>query len=160
MLIRKATIEDLKAIAEVEAKCFPPAEAASEEDIKSRLMVYPNYFWLLEDSGKLIGFVDGMATNEEELSDEMYADASMHDENGKWQMIFGIDTIPEYRKQGCAEKILKQVIADSKEQGRLGLVLTCKDHLVHYYAKFGFKDEGVSESTHGGVVWHKMRLTF
>ena len=45
-------------------------------------------------------------------------------------------------------------------QGRRGLVLTCKDRLVHYYAKFGFVSEGVSSSTHGGVVWYQMRLTF
>lgn len=160
MLIRKAVMGDLQAIAKVEAECFPPAEAAKENVFKNRLEVYPDHFWLLEDDGKLVGFVNGMVTNEEELSDEMYSDASMHDENGKWQMIFGVDTVTEYRRKGCAEKILRQVIADSKEQGRLGLVLTCKDHLVHYYAKFGFKDEGVSESTHGGVVWHKMRLTF
>ena len=42
----------------------------------------------------------------------------------------------------------------------VGVVLTCKDRLVHYYAKFGFADEGVSASTHGDVVWHQMRLTF
>lgn len=160
MRIRKATIDDCQAIAEVEAKCFPPAEAASEEDIKNRLVVYPDFFWLLEDDGKLISFVDGMATNEMELADEMYSHAAMHDELGDWQMIFGVNTLPEYRKQGCAEKLLKQVIADSQTQGRRGLVLTCKENLVHYYAKFGFQDEGISESTHGGVVWHKMRLTF
>ena len=55
---------------------------------------------------------------------------------------------------------MKQAIADAKAQGRKGLVLTCKDKLVHYYAKFGFVSEGVSESTHGGVVWYQMRLTF
>lgn len=44
---------------------------------------------------------------------------------------------------------------------RKGLVLTCKERLVLYYAKFGFVDEGVSEkSTHGNVVWHQMRLSF
>ena len=37
---------------------------------------------------------------------------------------------------------------------------TCKDRLVHYYAKVGFVSEGVSASTHGGVVWYQMRLTF
>ena len=41
------------------------------------------------------------------------------------------------------------------------LVLTCKEKLVPYYAKFGFSDEGVSDkSTHGNVVWHQMRLAF
>ena len=30
---------------------------------------------------------------------------------------------------------------------------------MHYYAKFGFVNEGVSGSTHGGVVWYQMRLS-
>ncbi len=47
-----------------------------------------------------------------------------------------------------------------KPREEKGLVLTCKDKLIHYYAKFGFENEGVSESTHGDVVWNKMRLTF
>lgn len=53
------------------------------------------------------------------------------------------------------------MIADAKEQGRKGLVLTCKDRPVHYYAKFEFVDEGVTDkSAHGNVSWHQMRLTF
>ena len=55
----------------------------------------------------------------------------------------------------------RKAIEDAKKQGRKGLVLTCKEKLIPYYAKFGFSDEGVSEkSTHGNVVWHQMRLTF
>ena len=50
MIIRKATIKDLKAITAVEATCFPPAEAASRSNLKKRLKTYPNHFWLL-DSG-------------------------------------------------------------------------------------------------------------
>lgn len=160
MNIRNAAIDDLKAIAEVESRCFPKAEAASENDFKKRLSVYPDHFWVLEDNKKIIAFVNGMVTNEPMLRDEMYENASLHDENGQWQMIFGVNTIPEYRRQGCAEKVLKKVISDAKEQGRKGLVLTCKDKLLHYYSKFGFENEGISESTHGGVVWYNMRLTF
>lgn len=160
MEIRKATIDDLKAIAAVEAECFPAAEAASEESLRKRLSVFADYFWLLTDGDKLVGFVNGMVTDEPDLADEMYDDASMHNPNGKWQMIFGVDTIPEYRKQGCAERVLKQVIADAKAQGREGLVLTCKDKLIHYYAKFGFVNEGISKSVHGNVTWYQMRLKF
>ena len=50
--------------------------------------------------------------------------------------------------------------ADARAQGRKGLVLTCKEKLVHYYAKLGFVSEGVSGSTHGNVTWYQMRLTF
>ena len=160
MKIRTATILDLQAITEVEARCFPKAEAASENDFKKRLSVYPNHFWLLEDDKKLVGFVNGMVTDEPILRDEMYEDANLHNENGQWQMIFGVNTIPEYRRQGCAEKIINKVISDAKEQGRKGLVLTCKEKLLHYYEKFGFENEGISESIHGGAVWYNMRLTF
>lgn len=160
MKIRKATIEDLQAVTAVEAECFPAAEAATEKDFKERLSVYPQYFWLLFDEEKMVGFVNGMVTDEPDLTDEMYEHAAMHDPNGKWQMIFGVNTIPEYRRRGCAGMLMKQAIADAKEQGREGLVLTCKEKLLHYYAKFGFESEGVSESVHGGVVWYQMRLKF
>ena len=37
MLIRTATIDDLEAVAAVEAECFPPAEAATKEAFEDRL---------------------------------------------------------------------------------------------------------------------------
>lgn len=160
MNIRNATTNDLQKIVNVESICFPETEAASENTLKNRLMVYPNHFWLLEDEETLVGFVNGMVTNESILNDEMFKNANLHDENSDWQMIFGVTTIPEYRKQGCAEKLLNKVIHDAKTQGRKGLVLTCKEQLLHYYEKFGFVNEGMSESTHGGVVWYNMRLLF
>ena len=160
MTIRTATMQDLDAIAAVEKVCFRAAEAAPKEELEKRLRHYPEHFWLMLDGDRLVAFVDGMVTDQPDLTDEMYADAAMHRENGAWQMIFGVNTIPEYRRRGYAGTLLRRAIADAKEQGRKGLVLTCKEKLVHYYASFGFVDEGVSGSTHGGVVWHQMRLTF
>jgi len=158
--IRSASMADLDAVTSVEAACFPAAEAASRDSFAARLAVYPECFWLLEKDGKLISFVNGMVTDVADLCDEMYEDAAMHDPNGAWQMIFGVNTIPSYRRLGLAEMVLRRVIDDARAQGRKGLVLTCKDRLVHYYAKLGFVSEGVSESSHGGVVWYQMRLTF
>ena len=160
MEIRKGTLKDLEAIAAVEAACFPAAEAATAEEFAGRLAHYANHFWLLFEDGQLAAFVDGFCTDWPDLTDEMYADASLHRENGAWQMIFGVNTIPACRRQGYAGQLLQQAIADARAQGRKGLVLTCKEALVHYYAKFGFANEGVSGSTHGGVVWYQMRLKF
>ena len=160
MEIRNATMEDLQAVTAVEKECFPAAEAATEKDFAERLKVYPKYFWLLFDGDKMVGFVNGMVTDEPDLTDEMYEKADMHNPDGKWQMIFGVNTIPEYRRRGCAAMLLERAIADAREQSRAGLVLTCKEKLVHYYAKFGFENEGVSGSVHGGVEWYQMRLTF
>ena len=158
MIIRKGSLSDLYKIAYVESECFPAAEAASAEDFKNRLLFYPNHFWVIENKGEIIGFINGMCSNTRELHDEMYSNAALHDEGGEWQMIFGVDILPEYRGRGCARLLLKYMIADAKSSNRTGLILTCKDKLRGYYAKFGFKDEGISDSTHGGATWHKMRL--
>lgn len=160
MNIRTATLDDLEAITAVEAACFPVAEAATKEEFFERLKYYANHFWLMFDGDKLIAFVDGFVTDEENLTDEMYAKADLHNENGAWQMIFGVNTIPSYRRNGYARTLIQCAIDNAKKQGKKGLVLTCKDHLVHYYAKFGFVNEGVSESTHGNVKWNQMRLKF
>lgn len=112
------------------------------------------------DGDRLIAFVDGMATDQKDLTDKMYEKASMHDEKGSWQMVFGVNTIPSYRRKGYAGELIRRAIEDARAQGRKGLVLTCKDRLIPYYSKFGFVLEGVSESVHGNVVWNQMRLTF
>ena len=160
MEIRKGTLKDLEAIAAVEAACFPAAEAATKEEFAGRLTHYADHFWLLFEDEKLVSFVDGFVTDTPDLTDEMYADASLHDAHGAWQMIFGVNTLPRCRRRGYAGLLLQRAIADARAQGRKGLVLTCKEKLLHYYAKFGFVNEGVSGSTHGGVVWYQMRLRF
>lgn len=160
MEIRTATIADLAQIAAVEAECFPAAEAATKEEFAERIKYYGNHFWLMFEGEKLIAFVDGFVTDKPDLTDEMYERAEMHDENGAWQMIFGVNTIPAYRKHGYAGQLLQCAIEDARKQGRKGLVLTCKEKLIAYYAKFGFVNEGISESVHGNVTWYQMRYEF
>lgn len=160
MEIRTATIADLAQIAAVEAECFPAAEAATKEEFAERIKYYGNHFWLMFEGEKLIAFVDGFVTDKPDLTDEMYEQAEMHDENGAWQMIFGVNTIPAYRKHGYAGQLLQCAIEDARKRGRKGLVLTCKEKLIAYYAKFGFENEGISESVHGNVTWYQMRYKF
>ena len=165
MNIRKAKIEDLDEITAIEAMCFPTSEAATKKAFEGRLTVYPDYFWILEkedENGnkKIISFVNGMVTKNPNLTDEMYENPNLHNEDGDWQMVFGVNTLPDYRNKGYAGKLINELILDAKDKGRKGVVLTCKDKLVSYYSKFGFNNEGISESTHGRVVWYKMRLVF
>ena len=161
MNIRYATMADLDDIASVESVCFPVLEAATKEEFEQRIKYYGNHFWLMFDDDKLIAFVDGFVTDEADLTDEMYENASMHNENGAWQMIFGVNTLPEYRRCGYAKELIKKAILDAGKQNRKGLVLTCKESLVPYYSRFGFVDEGITDkSTHGNVLWHQMRLDF
>lgn len=107
MKITHASMQDLAAVAAVEAMCFPPAEAATEKDFAGRIQHYGNHFWLMFDGDRLIAFVDGFVTDEADLTDEMYANAAMHNENGAWQMIFGVNTLPQYRRHGYAERLIR-----------------------------------------------------
>lgn len=159
-VIRKATLQDLDTLASIEAACFPPAEAASKQAIAQRLAIYCDHFWLLEAQGAVISFINGMTTDEATIRDEMYAAPDLHNPQGKYQAIFGVNTLPAFRRQGCAATLMQRVISDAKQQGRQGCILTCKEALIHYYAKFGFENCGQSQSTHGGAVWYDMRLCF
>lgn len=159
MRIRTAVPEDAEELAAIEKLCFPSAEAASPEQLAARMDVYSDHFLVLqEENGRIVSFVDGLCTDQRNLTDEMYERPEMHREDGAWQMIFGVNTIPECRSKGYASKLLQRFTALAAAQGRNGLVLTCKAALLPFYARLGFKDEGMSASVHGGVPWHQMRL--
>ena len=167
-VVRHATPADADAVAAIERAGFPPAEAASPQAIRARIAAFPECFWLLVDApagvdadagGRVVAFIDGFATGRADLTDDMYDDPAAHDPHGAWQMIFGVATAPDRRGRGCASMLMRRVIEDCRARGRRGVVLTCKERLVGFYERFGYVDEGISQSTHGGVTWHRMRLT-
>lgn len=160
VLIRNAKKEEAALLAQIEAECFPAAEAAGKQDIEARMDVFEDCFFVAETNGKIVGFINGAVAKEASLPDQMYHDASLHDPNGAYQTVFGLDVLPAYRRNGIAVRLLERMIHHARECQRKGVVLTCKDHLVHYYAGFGFKHCGVADSTHGGAKWNEMKLLF
>ena len=157
---RAEQAQDAAMAAALEAICFPPEYAAGPATIAERMATYADHFWLIEDeSGMLLALVNGPCTDERDLSDDMYEDPAMHDPDGTWQMILGVATAPAAQGQGLATRLLRTVIETTRVHGRQGLVLTCLDDLVAFYARLGFVDEGLSASHHGGALWHQMRLT-
>lgn len=157
--IRNVKIEDLDAVTEVEALCFPEAEAAPRKALALRIGTFPDSFFVAEaDDGKIIGFINGCVTGERTIRDEMFEDESLHDADGAYQSIFGLDVIEPWRRQGVAAALMNHMIGAAKKCGRKGLILTCKDRLIPYYEKFGYRSLGVSQSVHGGAVWYDMIL--
>ena len=156
--IRNASIKDLDRIYDLETACFSPAEAATYEALKQRLEVFPNHFWLLERDGELVAMVNGMTTNNEKLEDRMYRDASLHNEDGKYQMMFGVETRPDQRRKGYASILMKEAVKDCRNDSRKGVILTCKEEHVPFYEKLGFVNKGVADSNHANEVWYLMEL--
>ena len=156
--IRRANIKDLERISQIEKICFPNAEAATKSSFEERIKAFKESFFVAEINGEVIGFINGAIIDSKTIFDELYENTNLHNSNGKYQSVFGLDVIPEFRNQGIAKKLMNQMIDVAKKSNREGLVLTCKDKLIHYYEKFGFSNMGVSESVHGNVTWYDMFL--
>lgn len=158
MQIRRGKLSDLDELARLEALGFPKEEAASKERIAARLAVFPELYFILENDGEIISYINGLMTDEKDLQDEMYENPTMHNPSGKNLMIFSVVTNPKFQHKGNASFLMEYVIAECRKT-KTSLVLTCKEHLVSFYGKFGYQDEGISASEHGGAVWHQMRYT-
>ncbi|WP_041711358.1 GNAT family N-acetyltransferase [Clostridium pasteurianum] len=158
--IRQASIDDLHLVVKVEEICFPQTEAATRESLEQRINTFSTSFFVAEIDGKIIGFINGCVTNKTTIYDELYKDSSLHILDGNYQTIFGLDVIPEYRNQGIAAKLMYYMIKASKKAERKGVILACKEKLIHYYEKFGYVNKGISKSVHGGAEWYDMILEF
>lgn len=158
--IRQATAEDVVKIAEVEARCFPPAEAAPLESFLERFQVFSECFFVAETEGNVIGHINGCVTGAPDLPDELYHNADLHMPDGPWQTVFGIAVLTEYQHQGIGSALMERFKAEAKKRGKEGIVLTCKDEKIPFYESLGFVCEGVSASCHGGARWNDMILNF
>lgn len=158
--IRQVSIEDLEAVTQVEAICFPSAEAANKESFKERIKIFSESFFVAEIDRRIIGFINGCVINGTVIYDELFENSRLHIPDGDYQTVFGLDVIPEYRNQGIAAKLMKHMIEVSRLAGKKGVILTCKEKLINYYEKFGYKNKGISNSVHGGAEWYDMILEF
>ncbi len=160
MTIRNATPADLDTVSMIEAACFPAAEAATRESFAARLAVFPDHFWLVEEDGEIVAFLNGAVINTEYIPDSCYEHADCHKADGDWQALFGINTLPAHRKKGIGGLMLRTMIENARKKGRKGCILACKDKLRPYYESFGYEFVARSASTHGGAAWNDMILRF
>ena len=156
--IRKVQLEDLERIAKIESVCFPVAEAAPRESFKERINAFPDYFLVAETAESIIGFINGCVTNSPVIYDELFHNTQHHIPDGKNLTVFGLDVLPEYRRQGIAAQLMQHFIQTAKNTDRKNVILTCKERLIHYYESFGYVNNGISASTHGDAQWFDMTL--
>lgn len=158
---RNIHTKETKQTAEIEQICFPPNEACSYEHMEKRIKKAPELFLVAEDreTGKLAGFLNGLATNREHLTDDFFTDADVHEPDGANIMLLGLDVLPEHQHQGLARELMRQYLEREAQKGRKRVVLTCLPDKVEMYKKFGFEDHGIGDSVWGGEAWHEMSIT-
>ena len=158
--IRLEEAEEAAEAAEIEQICFPPNEACSREHMIERIKAAPDLFLVAMErkTGKMAGFLNGIATEEYNFRDEFFTDAGFHIPGGKNIMLLGLDVLPEYRRQGLARELVYNYCRREQDRKRNRLVLTCHANKVKMYTKFGFRDLGESVSEWGGEKWHEMEI--
>ncbi len=156
MTIRRVEPEDLEGLVRLENICFPEAEAATREAFAYRIAAFPDSFYVALENNEIIGIVNGCVTDSPVISDDLFEPEGGHNPKGKNQAIFGLLVDPRYQKQGIAASLMNYFMDAARQAGREKMILTCKEHLIHYYEKFGYVNLGVSNSVHGGAVWYDM----
>lgn len=146
---------------EIEQICFPPHEACSKAHMKDRIEKVPELFLVAIDkeTGKIAGFLNGIATNEKKFRDEFFTEADLNESDGDNVMLLGLDVLPQYRGQGLATEIVFKYLCREEEKGRKRLILTCLDGKIKMYEKMRFVDLGISDSVWGDEEWHDMCYT-
>ena len=145
----------------MEQVCLPPTDACTREEILDRISAAPELFWTAVDreTGKLAGYVNGIAVNADTFIDEFFSQATeLHDSDGSTVMLTGMDVMPQYRNQGLARELVTSLAAREKAKGRKRMILTCVEDKIEMYRKFGFSYMGVSASVYGGTVWYDMDI--
>ncbi|MBR1579037.1 MAG: GNAT family N-acetyltransferase [Selenomonadaceae bacterium] len=158
--IRRATVDDLIEVAEIEAESFPSSEADSLEMISFRLRVEPEMFLVAELDDRLVGFINALPTNVERLTNEFYTAAPAVDQNAVGVAAMSLDVRSNYRRRGIAAQLMNALIDRARLEHKLFVSLVCKDEKIPYYQRFGFNDVGVSNVTLGGARWHDMIMKF
>lgn len=155
---RDINSEETEQAVAIEQICFPPHEACSPKAMTERIAAAPELFLVAVDkeTGRIAGFLNGVATDEPSFRDEFFTDITLHKPDGKNVMLLGLDVLPEYRGQGLAREIVEQYMRRQEKRGRSLAVLTCLDEKVEMYQKMGLIDNGIADSAWGGEVWHEM----
>ena len=84
-----------------------------------------------------------------------------HNEDGDTICLHSLAVHPDFQKKGLGGVLLRgwtQRIRDAGIGKRIALI--CREHLVEWYEKNGFKKVGKSACQYGGGGWYDMIMEF
>ena len=142
-----------------EIASFPPDEAATLEGMQMRRNEAGNVFCHLStECGRLIGFVNGTATTETQLT---HQSMEQHEPNGKLLCIHSVTIVPDLRLRGLGIRMFQNYVEYVQRLNCFdSAALICKTELIQFYKSAGFKLEGQSSIVHGKDPWYEMTMEF
>ncbi|GFH41456.1 N-acetyltransferase [Lactococcus hodotermopsidis] len=156
MLIRNVTSADLNEIYRIESENFAPEEAATYEAMKWRISKISDTFLIAEIGGQIAGYIEGPAISARHLTDDLFETVVKNPATGGFIAVTSLSVDLKFQGKAVGTRLISALKAVACEQKRDGINLTCHDYLIAYYEKYGFINEGKSQSTHGGASWYDM----
>jgi ribosomal protein S18 acetylase RimI-like enzyme len=156
--IRSARIEDIDRCYEIESISYEGDEAATKEKIGKRITTYPDGFMVIEVGGAIAGFINSGSTHKVIMSDESFKELVGHDPDGKHNVIMSVVVHPDFQGKGLSSILMYNYILRIRKLKKESIHLMCKKRHTALYEKFGFRYIKQSDSSHGGMSWHEMKL--
>ncbi|WP_057824261.1 GNAT family N-acetyltransferase [Lentilactobacillus sunkii] len=154
-----AQMDELQQIMLIEHAGFSEEEAATRTAMRDRIKLYPETFVVAKvPTGQLVGYVVGPAFDQRYLTDDLYAQSHPNHPEDPYQTVLSLAVDPDFQHHGIASQLLTKFAKVAKAQGRSAVTLTCLETLVSFYENNGYKNEGVSASSHADETWYNMVL--
>ena len=94
------------------------------------------------------------------MYDELFEETVPNPKSGGYQSILSLVVASDYRNQGLASQLLKQLEKLSQKNQRQGITLTCLEDLIPFYEQNGYQNEGISTSQHANEIWFNLVKEF
>lgn len=86
-----------------------------------------------------------------------FAPSIGHNEEGQTICIHSLCVHPDFQGKGLAQMLLRSYVQKMKDAGvAKRIALLCRDRLVGFYEKAGFRKVGPSKCQYGGGNWVDM----
>lgn len=127
-------------------------------DFSLQAHTFPQYFFLAESGdGAIAAFLSGRPVD---IADDAGIDDKMYENSlfpeGDAFALLSINTLPDLQGKGFASALITHAIGEAASLGCRRMILACKEEKITFYEQFGFRQQGLSVSEHGGAVWYDM----
>lgn len=99
MIIRNVRLEDLEAIVAIERENFSAQEAASQEDMKERILTIPDTFLVAELDGEICGYIEGPVIGQRYLTDDLFHHVVKNPDHGGFIAITSLSIAPDFQNK-------------------------------------------------------------
>ncbi|WP_338523819.1 GNAT family N-acetyltransferase [Pseudomonas batumici] len=156
LAFRNAVPSDAAPCFQIESDAYEGDEAATLEKISTRIAQYPQGFLILEDAGKIIGFINSGCAHEVVMSDEAFKELVGHSAEAPNVVIMSVVIAPGRQGKGYSTRMMAEFVQRMRVQGKRSIHLMCKEQHVELYRRMGYDYVRPSPSDHGGMAWHEM----